>query len=170
MNKLLESADADTKVTLLDQQITDAAQVIVDILSRFLFESEVVKRRADHVMSPAELCDIMLDAQKKTYGDGLDENCMHKYMWACKSHYYSTGLHFYNFPYAFGLLFGLGVFALYQEKGEAFLPMYDKLLEATSSGDVREVAATVGIDVADVNFWRKSIDVIVKRIDEFEKL
>lgn len=170
VNKLLESADADTKVTLLDQQITDAAQVIVDILSRFLFESEVVKRRADHVMSPAELCDIMLAAQKKTYGDGLDENCMHKYMWACKSHYYSTGLHFYNFPYAFGLLFGLGVFALYQEKGEAFLPMYDKLLEATSSGDVREVAATVGIDVADVNFWRKSIAVIARQIDEFEKL
>lgn len=170
VNKLLEDADADTKVTLLDQQLTDAAQVIVDILSRFLFEAEVVKRREDHVMGAAELCDIMLDAQKKTYGDGLDENCMHKYMWACKSHYYATDLHFYNFPYAFGLLFGLGVFAIYQEKGEAFLSVYDKLLEATSSGDVRDVAATVGIDVADVNFWRKSIGVLVRQIDEFEGL
>ena len=170
VNKLMETADAETKVTLLDQQITDAGQVLVDILSRFLFESEVVERRKDHVLSAQEMKEIMLDAQKQTYGDGLDENCMHPYMWACKSHYYSTGIHFYNFPYAFGLLFGLGVFALYQEKGDAFLPVYDKLLEATSSGDVRDVAATVGIDVADVNFWRKSISVLVKSIDEFEKL
>ena len=170
VNKLLDEADNATRLTLLDQQLTDAAQVIVDILSRYLFESEVVRRRADHVLSPAELCDIMLDAQQKTYGDGLDPECMHKYMWACKSHYYSPGLHFYNFPYAFGLLFGLGVFALYQQKGDAFLPEYDRLLEATSSGDVREVAKSVGIDVAGVDFWRGSMRVLIERIDEFVKL
>ena len=112
----------------------------------------------------------MLDAQRQTYGDGLDEHCMHPYMWACKSHYYSTGLHFYNFPYAFGLLFGLGVFALYQQKGEDFLPLYDKLLRDTSSGDVRQVAAGVGIDVTDVNFWRGSLKVLTDRIDEFERI
>ena len=170
VNKLIEESDAQTQITLLDQQLTDAAQVIVDILSRYLFESEVVARRADHVLTPAELCEIMLDAQRQTYGDGLDENCMHPYMWACKSHYYSTGLHFYNFPYAFGLLFGLGVFALYQQKGEDFLPLYDKLLRDTSSGDVRQVAAGVGIDVTDVNFWRGSLKVLTDRIDEFERI
>ena len=169
-NTLLKTADADTRVTLLDQQITDAAQVIVDILSRFIFENEVVDRRADHVLTPAEMCEIMLDAQKKTYGDGLDPEYMHKYMWACKSHYYSTGRHFYNFPYAFGLLFGLGVYALYLEKGDDFLPLYDELLKNTSLGDVRDVAASVGIDVADVNFWRKSISVLAERIEEFDKI
>ena len=78
------------------------------ILSRVLFESEVIERRKDHTMLPDELKEIMLDAQKQTYGDGLDENVLHPDMWACKTHYYSASLHFYNFPYAFGLLFGLG--------------------------------------------------------------
>lgn len=169
VNKLLDAADAGTRVTLLDQQLTDAAQVIVDILSRFLFESEVFKRRADHTLTPRELCEIMKDAQAKTYEGGLDENFTHPYMWACKPHYYSPDLHFYNFPYAFGLLFGLGVYALYQEKGEAFLADYDALLTATSAGDVREVAAGVGIDVTDVEFWRGSVNVLTDRIDEFEK-
>lgn len=168
VNELLASADRDTRITLLDQQLTDAAQVIVDILSRFLFEREVFKRRADHMLTPRELCTVMLDAQKKTYADGLDAACMHPYMWACKSHYYSPDLHFYNFPYAFGLLFGLGVYALYTEKGAAFLPDYDALLTATSGGDVRDVAARVGIDVTDVRFWRSSIQVLTDRISEYE--
>lgn len=72
----------------------------------------------------------MLDAQQQTYSDGLDSNARHPYMWINKSHYYMNGLHFYNFPYAFGLLFGLGVFARYREEGAAFMPAYDRLLAA----------------------------------------
>ena len=68
------------------------------------------------------------------------------------------------------LLFGLGVYALYLEKGEDFVPLYDELLKNTSLGDVRQVAASVGIDVADVNFWRKSIAVLEDRIEEFDKI
>lgn len=168
--KLQEGANPQERLMLLDQQIGNAAQVVVDILSRFLFESEVIERRKDHTMLPDELKEIMLDAQKQTYGDGLDENVLHPYMWACKTHYYSASLHFYNFPYAFGLLFGLGVYERYLEKGEAFLPEYDALLAATGLGDVKDVAARVGIDVTDVNFWRKSISVVEKMIDEMEKL
>lgn len=168
--KLQEGANSQERLMLLDQQIGNAAQVVVDILSRFLFESEVIERRKDHTMLPDELKAIMLDAQKQTYGDGLDENVLHPYMWACKTHYYSAGLHFYNFPYAFGLLFGLGVYERYLEKGEAFLPEYDALLAATGLGDVKDVAARVGIDVTDVNFWRKSLSVVEKMIDEMEKL
>ena len=149
--KLQEGANPQERLMLLDQQIGNAAQVVVDILSRFLFESEVIERRKDHTMLPDELKEIMLDAQKQTYGDGLDENVLHPYMWACKTHYYSASLHFYNFPYAFGLLFGLGVYERYLEKGEAFLPEYDALLAATGLGDVKDVAARVGIDVTDVN-------------------
>ena len=142
----------------------------MDIYSRFLFESEVVARRADTTLSPRELCQIMLEAQKKTYGDGLDPECMHPYMWACKSHYYSTGVHFYNFPYAFGQLFAVGVYALYRQKGAAFLPDYEQLLRDAGSGDVREVAASVGIDVADVNFWRSSLKVFEEKLNELEAL
>lgn len=168
--KILEKADRDTRIALLEQQLSDAAQVIVDIMSRYLFESEVVARRADTTLSPRELCEIMLDAQKKTYGDGLDPECLHPYMWACKSHYYSTDVHFYNFPYAFGQLFAVGVYALYEEKGAAFLPDYEKLLRSAGSGMVRDVAASVGIDVADVNFWRRSLKVFADKLDELEQL
>lgn len=170
MEKMLETADDATKLTLIEQQVGDAAQVVVDILSRYLFESEVVDRRKERSLSPRELCEIMLDAQRQTYGDGLDPDCMHPYMWACKSHYYDTDVHFYNFPYAFGLLFGLGVFARYQRDGEAFLPEYDRLLRSTGSGNVREVAAGVGIDVTDREFWRSSVRVLADKVDQLEKL
>ena len=168
--RMLEGADRDARVALLEQQGGDAAQVIVDILSRFLFESEVIERRKDSVLTPQALCDIMLDAQRQTYGDGLDPECMHPYMWACKSHYYSTGVHFYNFPYAFGQLFAVGVYALYEQKGAAFLPDYEKLLRDAGSGDVREVAASVGIDVADVHFWRESLRFFEEKLNELEAL
>ena len=167
---ILRQADRETRIAILEQQLSDAAQVIVDIMSRYLFESEVVARRADTTLSPRELCEIMLDAQRKTYGDGLDPECLHPYMWACKSHYYSTDVHFYNFPYAFGQLFAVGVYALYEKKGAAFLPDYEKLLRSAGSGMVREVAASVGIDVASVDFWRSSLKVFADKLEELERL
>lgn len=168
--RMLEKADREEKIAMLEQQLSDAAQVIVDIMSRFLFEKEVVDRRADTTLSARELCKIMLDAQDKTYGDGLDAECRHPYMWACKCHYYSTDVHFYNFPYAFGQLFAVGVYALYEQKGAAFLADYEKLLRMAGSGDVREVAASVGIDVADANFWRSSLKVFERKLEELEAL
>ena len=145
----------------------EATQTVVDIYSRFLFESEVVDTRADHSMSVDELKDAMLRAQDASYGDGLDRNFRHPYMWACKSHYYSSGLNFYNFPYAFGLLFGKGVFAQYLEKGDAFVPAYNRLLRLCGSDTVANVAASVGIDVHSVDFWRSSLEVIKQDIDTF---
>ena len=108
----------------------------------------------------------MLDAQKQSYGDGLDENYLHPYMWACKSHYYRADLHFYNFPYAFGLLFGKGIFARYLKRGEAFVPEYDQLLRATATGSIADVAASVGIDVHSVDFWRSSLKIVEESIDK----
>ena len=168
--KMLAKADKPTRIAMLDQMLSDGAQVIVDILSRFIFESEVVDRRKDSTLSPRALCEIMLDAQRQTYGDGLDPEFMHPYMWACKSHYYSPDVHFYNFPYAFGQLFAIGVYALYEKEGAGFLPIYEKLLRSAGSGTVREVAAGVGIDVSDVNFWRGSLAVFQRYLDELEAL
>lgn len=168
--RMLMRADREGQIAMLDQQLSDGAQVIVDILSRYLFESEVIRRRKDAVMSAGELCDIMLEAQLKTYGDGLDSETLHPYMWACKSHYYSTDVHFYNYPYAFGQLFALGVYALYRQRGEAFLPDYEKLLRDAGNGDVRAVAASVGIDVADVAFWRSSMRVFEEKLYRLEAL
>ena len=155
------------KLTLLEASLMESTQTIVDIYSRYLFESEVIETRADHTMTVDELKDAMLRAQEAAYGDGLDPDCRHPYMWACKSHYYSAGLNFYNFPYAFGELFGKGVFALYLKQGIEFVPMYKKLLRSCGSDTVANVAASVGINVRDADFWRASLSVIREDIDTF---
>ena len=68
-------------------------------------------------------------------------------MWTWKPHYYRTGLSFYNFPYAFGLLFGLGLYAIYLERGAAFVPDYMDLLSSTGMDRAAELAARFGIDI-----------------------
>ncbi len=168
--QVLSSCSEAERLYLLENGLMEATQTVVDIYSRFLFESEVIETRADHSMNVDELKDAMIRAQKASYGDGLDENFLHPYMWACKSHYYSSGYNFYNFPYAFGLLFGKGVFARWLEKGEAFVPDYCKLLRSCGSAPVAEVAASVGIDVRSEAFWCSSLEVIRKDIDEFCRL
>ena len=165
---LKQSASREELITLLDGDLAESTQTIVDITSRYLFENAVVD--ADHPLSVEELCAAMLDAQDKTYGEGLDKNVRHPYMWACKSHYYSPGLNFYNFPYAFGCLFGTGLFMRYLKEGEAFVPVYNQLLRSFGSGTIEEVAASVGLDVTDVAFWRDSLQCITDEIEEFVKL
>ena len=168
--QVLSSCSPAERLYLLENGLMEATQTVVDIYSRFLFESEVIDTRADHSMSVDELKDAMIRAQKESYGDGLDESFLHPYMWACKSHYYSSGYNFYNFPYAFGLLFGKGVFARWLEKGESFVPDYCRLLRYCGSAPVADVAASVDIDVRSEDFWCSSLEVIRKDIDEFCRL
>ena len=169
-NAVMESAGKEERFSLLEGNLMETTQVIVDILSRYLFESEVIERRKDHTLSPNELKEIMLDAQEKSYGDGLDKDVRHPYMWACKCHYYYPGLAFYNFPYAFGQLFGAGVYAQYKQEGPSFVPKYNQLLRSCGSGLVADVAASVGIDVRSVDFWRESLKVYEREIEEFIRL
>ena len=164
-HQVLSVASEDEQLTLLDASLTESTQTIVDILSRYLFETEVIETRIDHAMTVDELKDAMLRAQEATYGDGLDPEVRHPYMWACKSHYYSSN--FYNFPYAFGELFGKGVFAQYLKKGSAFVPQYNQLLRSCGSHSVADVAASVGIDVRSIDFWRSSLEIIKEEIDRF---
>lgn len=166
--RMLEGADRQTRITLLDQQISDAAQVIVDILSRFIFESDVVEKRKESTLSAQELCDMMRSAQQQTYGDGLEKGWFHPYMWACKPHYYDTEYHFYNYPYAFGLLFASGLYSHYREKGAQFWAEYDALLQFSGAGTVREVAASVGIDLTQASFWQGALKLFADKIDDLE--
>ena len=168
--QVLKSCAPGDRLYLLENGLMEATQTVVDIYSRFLFEQEVIDTRADHAMSVDELKSAMLRAQEASYGDGLDPEIRHPYMWACKCHYYSSGYNYYNFPYAFGLLFGKGVFAQYLEKGPAFAEDYCRLLRSCGSAPVADVAASAGIDVREPAFWRSSLEVIRKDIDEFVKL
>jgi ABC-2 type transport system ATP-binding protein len=122
-------------------------------------------------LSTHTLKELMKDAQLRSYGDGLDPEFLHPYMWCCKGHYYSTGLSFYNFTYAFGQLFAYGLYNLYKEKGaEEFFPLYKKVLINAGQMPIRECVLQANIDVEDINFWRKSLDICKGHIEEFLEL
>lgn len=162
--------DKATKLSILEQQISGDTQVIVDIMSRYYFEKNVFERSDESALSPEELCDMMKEAQLMSYGDGLDKDYLHPYMWCPKSHYYSVGLSFYNFPYAFGQLFAYGLYSIYKEKGDSFFDLYKKILQTAGAMPIRECVLQAGIDTEDVNFWKKSLDMCKERIEEFIKL
>ncbi|MDA1330537.1 MAG: M3 family oligoendopeptidase [Chloroflexi bacterium] len=170
-NAAIEKAPSkEEELAILENELNDASQVIVDITSRFIFEKEVFERRAKAELSADELSEIMLDAQKQTYGDGLDPEAMHKYMWTWKPHYYYAGFSFYNYPYAFGLLFGKGLYAIYQQRGKEFTKDYRDLLASTGEGDVASLAARFDIDILDKKFWQDSLDVIGESVKRYQAL
>ncbi len=166
----IKTASKDEAFAILEMELSDSTQVIVDIYSRFLFESELFKRRKDSSLSTEELNELMLWAQKEAYGDGLDHEYMHKYMWACKPHYYFANANFYNFPYAFGLLFAKGLYAEYEKKGSAFVKDYEALLSVTGKMKIADVTRLMNIDVQNIEFWRSSLKTIEQDIEKFLEL
>ena len=164
------AANDEEKLALLEGQLSDVTQIICDIYSRFLFESKVVNNRSENFMFADELCSIMLDAQKEAYGDGLDHDVLHPYMWVCKGHYYSAGLGFYNFPYAFGGLFARGLYAKFQQEGAAFLEKYNYMLKETPVRSVEDVAKICDIDLTSKEFWLMSLHSYDEAIEEYKKL
>ncbi len=171
MNAAIRSAQSDEeKLFLIESQLQDVTQILCDIYSRFLFESAVFANREQAFLPADRLCELMLDAQKQAYGDGLDPNVLHPFMWVCKSHYYSSGLSFYNFPYAFGGLFARGLYAKYAEQGPSFVPVYRKLLFATPVSSVEDTARVAGIDLTGKDFWAESLESYRQNVEEFERL
>jgi oligoendopeptidase F len=163
----LAATPPELRLGLLDTDLQGACQVVVDIRSRFLFERELCVRREQQTLSVAELCELMLEAQRTAYGAGLDHDALHPWMWAVKGHYYTP---FYNWPYTFGLLFGLGLYNRFREEPDRFRAGYDDLLSATGLDDAVGLAGRFGIDVTDTAFWASSLDVLRARIDTFEAL
>ncbi|MBF6593199.1 MAG: M3 family oligoendopeptidase [Thermaceae bacterium] len=153
-------------VVVLEGILQGAAQVIVDIHARFLFEQAVFAKRRERELSPEEFCDLTTQAQTQTYGDGLAS--FHPYMWAVKGHYY--GSNFYNYPYAFGQLFGLALYRKYQQEGPEFVAHYDHLLASVGKYPAKELAAHFGFDLESEAFWQGGIAVLVERIKLFEGL
>lgn len=169
----VEQATKEEKVAIIEQFVQSACQVCVDILCRFYFECELFARRKDGELMPDEMCSIMIDCQKKTYGDGLDENFLHPYMWAVKGHYYSAGFSFYNYPYAFGQLFALGLFHRSEgssSDGRPFYEKYNELLSLTGQLPAKDVAATAGINLEDPAFWQEGMDIIASYAKQLEEI
>jgi len=162
---LSQITDPKERLSVLENSLQGDTQVIIDILSRFLFESALFEKAVGPV-SKHVMKEMMLDAQKKAYLNGLDHHQLHPYMWLVKGHYYSAGLNFYNFPYAFGLLFGKGLYAQYLKDKKKFLKNYDDLLALTTKTSVEACAQSMGIDVTKKDFWMDSLDEVKKDIDE----
>lgn len=170
MNAAIKDADGVEKLVLIESQLQDVTQVICDIYSRYLFETAVFEQRKERFMFADDLKQMMLNAQKEAYGDGIDPETLHPYMWVCKSHYYSSHLSFYNFPYAFGGLFARGLYEKYKHEGKEFLPKYRKLLTATTVSTVEEVAKYADIDLTKPDFWRESLQGVADQMEEFISL
>jgi pepF/M3 family oligoendopeptidase len=165
---VLKHAEGEERLGLLEVSLQRDLLVVVDIHSRFLFEQGVFERRPARELAAREFSELMLKCQRQTYGDGLDGELLHPYMWAVKGHYY--GPTFYNYPYTFGLLFGLGLYARYREEPTGFHERYDDLLSSTGLADAATLGARFGIDTRSIEFWRASLDVIRANIKEFESL
>ena len=169
MNAAIQNAKDDgERLALIESQLQDITQVICDIYSRYRFESMVFEKRKEEFLHSGTLCGLMTEAQKRSYGDGLDENVMHPFMWVCKSHYY--GPTFYNFPYAFGALFARGLYAQYEHEGEAFVPKYKRLLYTTAVATAEDTAKVADIDLTDKEFWRSALQMVAEQIDLFCEL
>lgn len=154
------------KMRIIELDLQDASQVLVDILCRFYFERSVFEERSKGELNSQDFCRLMTEAQNKTYGDGLNEE-KHEYMWAVKSHYYSTGFDFYNYPYAFGQLFASGLYERAKKEGASFASAYASLLAETGSMPCEDLCKKAGFDITEKRFWQEAIKMYAKEIEEF---
>ena len=161
------ATDDGERLALLDVHLVGATQTVVDIHSRFLFETELCARRRRTTLSVADMKAAMLDAQEAAYGDGLHPDHRHEYMWAVKGHYFTP---FYNWPYTFGLLFGIGLYARYVDDPQRFRAGYDDLLSTVGMADAAALAGRFGFDVRERSFWAESLAVVGRHVDDYERL
>lgn len=164
--EVLKKADKDQQLSLIEAYVQGACQVCVDILSRFYFERSAFEARKDGEVTADDFSAMMLKAQEDTYGDGL--GVKHQYMWAVKGHYYNEGFSFYNYPYAFGQLFALGLFAS-KDSVPDFPKHYKEVLSMTGRFEAKEVAGAAGCDIEDKEFWKKGISVIAGYIEKMKE-
>ena len=164
-----DAASPAEQIEILEGSLESAVGILVDTTSRYLFEQRVFEQRTARELSVAELCELMREAQLETYADALDPQLLHPYMWAAKGHYYSS-YSFYNYPYSFGLLFGLGLYGGYADDPEGFRESYDELLASTGVASAADLGARFGVDVRSEDFWRRSLDVVREDVDRFEQL
>ena len=160
--EVVKTLSKEEQLPIIESMLSSANQVCVDILSRFYFERACFAKRAEGELTAKEMCDLMIDAEEKTYGDAVAVK--HPYMWAVKSHYYSEGFSFYNYPYAFGQLFALGLFKRSADDPD-FPDHYRALLSRTTTMNARDVALSAGCDIESEAFWQESIDVLAHWID-----
>jgi len=168
---LAQARDKDEKLMLLDQKLQGAYILFCNINSRYLFDKAFYAERVNGVVSNARLNELMISAQKRAYGNLLDESGYHPLFWASKLHFFLTDVPFYNFPYTFGFLFASGVYELAKKEGRAFADKYRALLSDTGSMTAEQVAKKhLGVDLTKEDFWQDAVDNALADVGTFVKL
>jgi len=165
--KQLNSTDSPAKkLEILNNMLQDSVAFLMNIHARFMFEDRFHVKRADGELTSEQLGELMVEAQKEAYCDAFD--CWSDTYWAAKLHFFITGMPFYNFPYTFGYLLSMGIYAAADELGDEFPKRYQELLIATGCKNAEEaVKSTLGYDLTQPDFWNKSIDIIDQRVEQF---
>lgn len=175
---MIEKSQGSDRMKILDLDLTDASQVLVDILCRFYFEESVFQARKNSELTADDFCRLMQEAQEKSYENGLNDEKTadgknyterHEYMWAVKSHYYIPELDFYNFPYAFGQLFAAGLYQRAKKEGSDFAKTYEILLSQTGSMSCEELCLKAEFDITKKDFWKSGIEMYAKEVEEYCK-
>ena len=164
-----EATSKEEKVALLEDKIQRSVAFFMNIHARFLFETRFYEERKNGLVSSARLNQLMEEAQKEAYAGALGDT--HPHFWASKMHFYITGVPFYNFPYTFGYLFSLSIYAKAKEEGTGFEEKYIALLQDTAVMTVEELAMKhLNEDITKRDFWEKGIALCVKDVEEFMEL
>lgn len=163
------ATDEQERLSLIDDKMQRSVALLMNIQSRFLFETSFYAERKHGMVSVPRLNELMVAAQKEAHADSLSE--YHPHFWASKLHFYSTSVPFYNFPYTFGYLFSAGVYAQAREEGAAFRSKYAALLQDTGRMRVEDLAMRhLGVDISTPEFWQGAIDFVTADLDEFLRL
>ncbi|NGZ76836.1 M3 family oligoendopeptidase [Saccharibacillus alkalitolerans] len=161
-----KAATEDERLVLLEDKIQRSVAFFMNIHARFLFETRFYEKRRSGLLTPADLSDLMVEAQKEAYCGALGD--YHPHFWASKLHFYNTGVPFYNFPYTFGYLFSTGIYAQAQKEGADFADKYDALLLDTGRMTVEQLASKhLGVDLTQPDFWQAAVDVSVADVRTF---
>ncbi len=163
------AASDEEKIALLATKLEGATAMFLNIRARFLFEDSFYNERAKGFVSEKRLNELMTEAQKEAFGNSLSS--YHPHFWAAKLHFFIDRVPFYNFPYTFGYLFSLGIYAEYLKHPEGFEEKYIALLQDTGSMKVEDLAQKhLGVDITKQDFWSAGIELVGKDAEEFIEL
>lgn len=157
------------KVALLEDKVQRSIAFFMNIHARFLFETRFYEERKNGMVSVNRLNELMIEAQKEAYCDALSEYDPN--FWSSKLHFHITGTPFYNFPYTFGYLFSLGIYAHANKSDKSFEDDYIALLRDTGRMNVEDLAMKhLNVDLTKPDFWEDALALCVKDVEEFISL
>ena len=163
-----EGAAPAQEVALLDGWLLALTGNVFATMSAFRFERELFAIRRLRELPATELDELMTSIRREHSGDAVDPTTIWSAGWTAP-HLVYDGF-YYNFPYAFGMLFSVGLLAARDAQPEGFFNRFDTLLADSGMRPAAELAAPFGIDLRDQGFWRTSLDVFRADIDRYEEL